>query len=128
MILSKQANHANYKQMSMEMQKRQRTLDYSADLLDQIRANRNYNTDYLQTEDNRAQKHIQIQSDWLDSNVLAKSLSREKLTKRMVTEQNSQMKQKAKQQRAQDKRTRYYQKEIEMKNKVDEMKANNSTL
>lgn len=110
------------------MQKRQRTLDYSADLLDQIRANRNYNTDYLQTEDNRAQKHIQIQSDWLDSNVLAKSLSREKLTKRMVTEQNSQMKQKAKQQRAQDKRTRYYQKEIEMKNKVDEMKANNSTL
>lgn len=38
------------------------------------------------------------------------------------------MKQKAKQQRAQDKRTRYYQKEIEMKNKVDEMKANNSTL
>jgi len=128
MILSKQANHANYKQMSMEMQKRQRTLDYSADLLDQIRANRNYNTDYLQTEDNRAQKHIQIQSDWLDSNVLAKSLSREKLTKKMVTEQNSQMKQKAKQQRAQDKRTRYYQKEIEMKNKVDEMKANNSTL
>lgn len=31
-------------------------------------------------------------------------------------------------QRAEDKRNKFYQREIELKNKVDEMKANNSTL
>jgi len=34
-------------------------MDYSADLLDQIRANKNDHSTKLRTEDNKAKEHIQ---------------------------------------------------------------------